>query len=271
MTRVTLFRHLNIFVLQSANLQMKRSIITLIFLCGAVITSIAQTGYTTVKDLVEGNYYGKLLTIKAQFVKVDNYNDLTFIVEDQDYIIPIKLVKQDLGAENRFRSLNLKQGDTLIIKGSCSHIRVKYESDSYKGLEYAKILDVKPCPPNDLCGGYPITNEDEMEEMAIPFQLVEMKPTFRGGDANNFSKWVNERLVYPEEAKKNKVQGKVMLQFTVEEDGRVTNVRVLNGVHPTLDAEAVRVVSGSPNWTPGKQRDKAVRVTYTFPVIFQLR
>ena len=113
--------------------------------------------------------------------------------------------------------------------------------------------------------------EEEVEEEAIPFQLVEEKPSFNGGDANEFSKWVNSRLVYPEIAKENGVQGRVTLQFTVESDGRVTNVRVLRGVDESLDKEAVRVVSSSPKWKPGKQRDRAVKVTYTFPVIFQLR
>ena len=113
--------------------------------------------------------------------------------------------------------------------------------------------------------------EEEVEEEAIPFQLVEEKPSFNGGDANEFSKWVNSRLVYPEIAKENGVQGRVTLQFTVENDGRVTNVRVLRGVDESLDKEAVRVVSSSPKWKPGKQRDRAVKVTYTVPVIFQLR
>lgn len=113
--------------------------------------------------------------------------------------------------------------------------------------------------------------EEEVEEEAIPFQLVEKKPSFQGGDANEFSKWVNSRLVYPEIAKENGVQGRVTLQFTVEADGRVTNVKVLRGVDESLDKEAVRVVSSSPKWTPGRQRDRAVKVTYTFPVIFQLR
>ena len=82
---------------------------------------------------------------------------------------------------------------------------------------------------------------------------------------------MNSRLVYPEIAKENGVQGRVTLQFTVEADGRVTNVKVLRGVDESLDKEAVRVVSSSPKWKPGKQRDRAVKVTYTFPVIFQLR
>lgn len=113
--------------------------------------------------------------------------------------------------------------------------------------------------------------EEEIEEEAIPFMLVEQKPSFRGGDANAFSKWVNERLVYPEIAKENGVQGRVLLSFTVGADGMVSGVKVLRGVDPALDKEAVRVVSMSPKWTPGKQRDRAVKVTYTFPVIFQLR
>lgn len=113
--------------------------------------------------------------------------------------------------------------------------------------------------------------EETVEEEAIPFQLVEQKPSFNGGDANEFSKWVNERLVYPEIAKENGVQGRVMLQFTVNTDGTVSNVKVLRGVDPALDKEAVRVVKMSPKWKPGKQRDRAVKVNYTFPVIFQLR
>ena len=100
--------------------------------------------------------------------------------------------------------------------------------------------------------------EEEVEEEAIPFQLVEEKPSFNGGDANEFSKWVNSKLVYPEIAKENGVQGRVTLQFTVEADGRVTNVKVLRGVDDSLDKEAVRVVSSSPKWKPGKQRDRAV-------------
>ena len=132
------------------------------------------------------------------------------------------------------------------------------EDDSNLGVD---IMDYKEAE----------VEEEAVEEEAIPFQLVEQKPSFNGGDANEFSKWVNSRLVYPEIAKENGVQGRVTLQFTVEADGRVTNVRVLRGVDESLDKEAVRVVSSSPKWKPGKQRDRAVKVTYTFPVIFQLR
>ena len=115
------------------------------------------------------------------------------------------------------------------------------------------------------------TPEEVVEEEEIPYPMVAEKPLFDGGDANNFTRWVNAHVVYPEVAKENGVQGRVTLQFTVLRDGSVGKVRVLRGVDSSLDKEAVRVVSSSPKWTPGKQRDRAVNVTYTFPVIFQLR
>ena len=130
--------------------------------------------------------------------------------------------------------------------------------DSNEGFEIMDYIESAP-------------EEETIEEEAIPFQLVEEKPSFNGGDANEVSKWVNSRLVYPEIAKENGVQGRVTLQFTVNADGTVSNVKVLRGVDSSLDKEAVRVVSSSPKWKPGKQRDRAVKVTYTFPVIFQLR
>ncbi len=113
--------------------------------------------------------------------------------------------------------------------------------------------------------------EEVVEEESIPFALVEKKPSFMGGDANTFSAWVNQHLEYPEVARENGVSGRVMLQFTVNPNGTVTDVKVLRGVDPALDKEAVRVISSSPKWEPGRQRDRAVKVTYTFPVVFQLR
>ena len=142
---------------------------------------------------------------------------------------------------------------------------IEIEDDMFMNLEDDASLGV------EIMDYVEVVEEEVVEEEAIPFQLVEEKPSFQGGDANQFSKWVNSRLQYPEIAKENGVQGRVTLQFTVEKDGTVTKVRVLRGVDPSLDKEAVRVVSMSPKWKPGKQRDRAVPVTYTFPVIFQLR
>ena len=114
--------------------------------------------------------------------------------------------------------------------------------------------------------------EEVVEEEEVPFAVVEQKPKFQGKDPNpGFTKWVFSKIVYPEIAKENGVQGRVTLQFTIDVDGSVKNVKVLRGVDSSLDKEAVRVVSSSPKWEPGKQRNKAVKVKYTFPVVFQLR
>ena len=113
--------------------------------------------------------------------------------------------------------------------------------------------------------------EETIEEEIIPFALVETKPKFQGGDANNFSRWIAAHMQYPEIAKENGVQGKVTMQFTVNADGSVSDVIVLRGVDASLDKEAIRLISSSPKWEPGKQRDKPVKVSYTFPIIFQLR
>ena len=122
----------------------------------------------------------------------------------------------------------------------------------------------------DIIDYIPVEEEDVTEE-TLPFVMVEQKPKFNGGDANEFSKWVNSRLQYPQICIENGRQGRVTLSFTIKADGSLSDVKVLRGVDPALDQEAVRVVKSSPKWTPGKQRDRAVAVSYTFPVIFQLR
>ena len=104
----------------------------------------------------------------------------------------------------------------------------------------------------------------------IPFALVEQKPSFNGGDANAFSEWINSKIVYPETAKANNTQGRVTLGFTVGADGCVKDVRVLRGIDPDLDKEAVRVVSSSPKWIPGRQNGEPVNVSFNYPVVFSL-
>ena len=118
-----------------------------------------------------------------------------------------------------------------------------------------------------------VTSQDHSEKQkadSVPFELVEVKPTFNGKDAGAFAKWVNEHLKYPEAAFKNGIQGKVIIQFTVEKDGTVGQVKVLRDADPALDQEAVRVLSTVPEWTPGQSGGKPVPVTFTFPVVFSI-
>jgi TonB family protein len=112
--------------------------------------------------------------------------------------------------------------------------------------------------------------QQKEEKKPVPFQHLAQKPGFNGGDAYEFSKWVAQNLTYPEKSRQAKVEGRVTLQFTITETGKVTDVKVLRGVNEELDNEAVRVISQSPLWTPGKtENGEVVPVTYTFPVIFK--
>lgn len=222
---------------------------------------VIQEEITPVKDLVDAQGHG-IYSIRAKYVRTHKFDKLIFLVEEDDYIIPIQLRKNDLGAEKRFRSLNLQVGDSLTIRGTLSKIGVDFED--FTGLSDAVIEDVTAMHQSQ-------EQESESESDTVPFQLIEKKPSFNGGDANEFSKWVNEHLIYPPRAKKNGIQGRVTLQFTIKADGSVADVHVVRSVDPDLDKEAVRVVSNSPKWTPGSTREKPVDVIYTFPVIFQLR
>ena len=113
--------------------------------------------------------------------------------------------------------------------------------------------------------------EEVIDEEEIPVVLVEQKPSFMGGDANTFSRWISQHLEYPEIAKETGLKGKVILQFTIRKDGSLGDIKLLRGMDPVMDREAIRVVGTSPRWEPGRQRDRAVNVTYQFPVIFELR
>ena len=95
-------------------------------------------------------------------------------------------------------------------------------------------------------------------------------PQFPGGTGKLFE-FLSKNVKYPAEAENNDVQGRVIVTFVVEKDGEISNAKVVKSVHPTLDAEALRVVNSMPSWTPGMQNGEAVRVKYTVPVTFRLQ
>lgn len=110
--------------------------------------------------------------------------------------------------------------------------------------------------------------EEEVDEQQI-FTIVEEQPEFPGGMAECY-KWIGKNLQYPTISAENGVQGRVTVNFVVNADGSIVDVKVLRGVDPYLDKEAIRVVSKMPKWKPGKQRGKAVRCSFNLPVRFKL-
>ena len=102
------------------------------------------------------------------------------------------------------------------------------------------------------------------------FDVVEQMPEYPGGIQALFE-YLSQNVKYPSDAENQKVEGRVIATFIVETDGTINNVEVVKPVFPSLDAEAIRVLSGMPKWTPGKQSGKEVRVKYTVPINFNLK
>ena len=127
--------------------------------------------------------------------------------------------------------------------------------------ETDKAVEVKYVPVE--------VEEEEVEEQQI-FQVVEEMPEFPGG-MGECMKWLSKNMKYPTISQENGVQGRVIVQFVVNRDGSIVDAKVMRGVDPYLDKEALRVVGLMPKWKPGKQRGKAVRVKYTLPVMFRLQ
>ncbi len=117
----------------------------------------------------------------------------------------------------------------------------------------------------------PVEVQEEEEEEEVVFVVVEKMPEFPGGQQALF-KYLSENVKYPVIAQENGIQGRVICQFVVNKDGKIVDVEVVrSGGDPSLDKEAVRVIKSMPNWKPGQQRGKAVRVKYTVPVNFRLQ
>lgn len=117
----------------------------------------------------------------------------------------------------------------------------------------------------------PIINRGEEELVDEPFNSVEIMPTFNGGDANHFrNTFVIPNIRYPQDAVDNGVTGVAIVEFVIERDGRVSNVKVLNNIDKSLEREAIRVVSSSPHWEPGLNNGVKVRVKFVIPIKFVL-
>ena len=171
-------------------------------------------------------------------------------------------------------------------KGAVKDVKVaKSSGNELLDNEALRVVSMSPAwtpgevadKPVDVLFTFPVVFklEGEGQDAAnepVPFAVVEQKPTFMGNEPVQFTKWVFGQLKYPEEAIKNQVQGRVTLQFTIAKDGNVKDITVAKSSgSKILDDEAVRIVSMSPQWEPGKQSGEPVDVRFTFPLVFQLR
>jgi protein TonB len=140
-------------------------------------------------------------------------------------------------------------------------IAMRTESASPAGQKSAfPIQDSTLVEPEEA--DHPVETAEEI------YNIVEENPKFRGGDISRFSEYVNKNIVYPPEAAKSGTGGKVMVSFVIDENGKLTDVKIIRSAGSLFDQEALRVITSSPAWNAGKQGGKPVKVRVTIPVVF---
>ena len=243
----------------------KRNVISMLFVAAvAVVAYIGLAAYNsyqeTQKARFEAEMEASLLEQKKQ-AKVEKKTEVPKIEVQK-----VEKVKSSIA----FTPPVIKKDDEVKPEEE-----MKTQDELNENKTAIGAFDVKG---NDEEGG---TVLKAVEEIAAPeppkheeenkvLDVVEQMPSFPGGPAA-LMKYLSENMRYPAVAEENGIQGRVTVQFVVEKDGSVTDVRTMKSVDPALDREAERVVKSMPKWIPGKQNGSAVRVKYFVPVVFRLQ
>ena len=179
--------------------------------------------------------------------------------------------------------IQVKKGDVLVVSfvGLQTQILpIKFDSSSGGNIKLGvhmkadvqnleEVVVVAYAPEEEK--KQPVAKEEvKQQEEEVIFQVVEQMPEFPGG-MGEAMKFLAKNIKYPVAAQQAKIEGRVIVQFVVGKDGSISDVHTVRSVSPELDAEAIRVVSMMPKWNPGKQRGKAVSVSFTMPIMFRLQ
>jgi TonB family protein len=212
--------------------------------------------------------------VNAQKNKVQGRVTLTFIVE-KDGSITHETITQSVNPELDNEALRvvrlMPKWKPGMQRGKA--VRVKYT------VPIAFRLNNAPLPKGTpKAAGAKANKENELMVVGYGdgtpgdkvFDVVEVMPEYPDGGMKGMMEFVSKNIKYPVNAVKNRIEGRVVIQFVVEKDGSITNEKVIKGVNPELDEEALRVYRLMPKWKPGMQRGKAVRVKYTSPILFKL-
>ena len=185
-------------------------------------------------------------------VKIEEAKPVEKVKSSVKFVPPVIKKDSEVKPEEELKS----QDDLNKSKTAIGSFDVKGNDDAGGEVLKAKEVIAQPEPPK--------------EEETKVFDVVEQMPSFPGGQAALMS-YLSNNIKYPQIAMENGVQGRVVCTFVVERDGSITDIRVVRGVDPSLDKEAIRVLKSMPHWIPGKQNGSAVRVKFTVPVTFKLQ
>lgn len=211
----------------------------------------AQTQVTELTALAEQKKEAKVE--RKEVVKQEKVEQVVEKVKSSiKFTAPVIKKDDEVRPEDEMKS----QDEIMNSKVAVGFANVVGNDESGEVLKAKEVLVTEPVKPKE-------------EENKV-FDVVEQMPSFPGGMAALMA-YLQKSIKYPPVAEENGIQGRVICTFVVERDGRVTDVRVAKSVDPSLDKEAVRVVSAMPAWIPGKQNGQSVRVKYTLPVTFRLQ
>lgn len=238
-----------------------RSIIIVLIAAVAIFSAIA------IKNVIEANQKVAIVT-EAKLSKIDKTPKV-----EKKKVTP--KIEQPKVVEKVKSSIKFT---APVIKND-SEVKPEEEMKTQEDLQKTKTtIGAFNVVGNDEFDGEVLKAKEEIAQPEPPkneeenkvFDVVEEQPSFPGGQGALMA-WLRDNIKYPVVAAENGIQGKVIVQFVVGKNGSISNVKVLRSVDPSLDREAVRVVSSMPNWTPGKQNGTSVNVRYTLPVTFKLQ
>ena len=166
-----------------------------------------------------------------------------------------------------------KNGRYEITKINAGAYNVKVSCESYETVTIRDVnIPVKKLTFQDFWLKKNDADEPSSQKAVVSqdsiYRVAEVIPQYPGGP-NEMMKYIQENIKYPQSAKDNKIEGRVYVTFVVEKDGSITNAAVIRGFDKECDAEALRVVSSMPKWTPGQQDGKNVRTQFTIPIIYK--
>ena len=243
----------------------KRNIVSMIFV--AAVAAVAYLGLAAYNSYQE-----------AQKAKFEAEMEASLLEAKKEAKVEKKTETPKVEQVQKVEKVKSSIAFTPPVIKKDSEVKPEEEMKTQDELKETKTaigaFDVKG---NDEAGG---TVLKAVEEIAAPeppkheeeqnkiFEVVEQQPQFPGGSVNG---WLADHIKYPVVAAENGISGRVVVQFVVERDGSVSQVKVVLGVDPSLDKEAQRVISSMPKWIPGKQNGQAVRSRFTVPVTFRLQ
>ena len=213
----------------------------------AVMDQVTELSALTQQKKKEAKVERKEIPVKQEQQQV-----VEKVKSSVKFTAPVIKKDDEVKPEDELKS----QDEIMNSKVAVGALNVVGNDENGEVLKAKEVIATEPVKPKE-------------EENKV-FDVVEQMPSYPGGPSA-MMKYLSDHIKYPAIAEENGIQGRVICTFVVERDGSITDVRIAKSVDPSLDKEAVRVVSTMPKWIPGKQNGSAVRVKFTLPVTFRLQ